>query len=447
MITTSLMKHQKKALKFALSNGPLMALFMKMGLGKSLVALAYAEHIGAKRILITSDKNNVLNTWPDQIYQHTDYECVVRPPYSWFNAASFGDGYLKGVQCVCTNYDKLKGDWTEEYRQVKWDMWIGDESSEFKSQWSDRHKALAKVVANIPHKVILNGEPMTEKMEDLFGQFKMLDGGHACGHSLTQFRAKYMKPSIDGYGWEPRRSSMTKLQEDVKDISYWLMDSKVKMPEREYATIKVDMTPQQKRLDDELKEWFAAKLGEDRIEVKHAASLFIKRIQLAGGIFHSDNGPRYVPNNKINMLRKLVRDNPWAKIAVWHQYIAETELIHKRLGIPHLVYDDTNNSAPLHRFKKMDTGVLLIRNSMCKGLNQLADVDIAIIYSNPLSYRTRSQLEGRSQRMDSTTNTTHVVDILTKGGPDEVVYSMLQQKKDMGLTLKGLRAILDHTTT
>jgi len=442
MITTPLLPHQRKALKYLTSHDPC-ALFMKMGLGKSLVALAYAEKIGAKHILITSDKNNTLNTWPDQIYQHTDYDCSIR------TEDFFDEWYTTDkVHAVCVNYDYLKGRTRlDGYIGAKFDLWIGDESSEFKSQWSDRHKALAKVVANIPHKIILNGEPMTEKMEDLFGQFKILDGGHACGHSLTQFRAKYMKPSFDGYGWEPKRSAMTKLQRDVKDISYWLMKSDVRMPEKEYATVKVDMTAQQKKLDDELKEWFAAKLGEDRIEVKHAAALFIKRIQLAGGIFHSDNGPREVNCNKIRILTKLIEQNPEAKIAVWHQYIAETAFLHKTLVnyyVDHLIYDDTNNSAPLHEFKKMDTGVLLIRNSMCKGLNQLADVDIAVIYSNPLSYRTRSQLEGRSQRMDSTTNTTHVVDILTKGGPDEVVYSMLQQKKDMGLTLKGLRAILDH---
>jgi hypothetical protein len=83
---------------------------------------------------------------------------------------------------------------------------------------------------------------------------------------------------------------------------------------------------------------------------------------------------------------------------------------------------------------------------MCKGLNQLADADIAIFYSNPFSYKQRAQAEGRSRRMTSKIERTNIVDILT-GGADDVIHGMLSSKHDVSLTMTGLRRILDNQTT
>jgi len=446
MIITPLMKHQAEGLKYLKGHDPC-ALFWKMGTGKSMTALAYAEYVKAKRILITSDKNNIVNTWPDQIYSHTDYGVEVRPKA--LTRAS-GD---HDVFCTCVNYDLLKSHF-RMYMKVPWDMWIGDESSEFKDQRTERHKRLDDVVRNIPHKVILNGEPMTERLEDLFGQFKILDGGRSLGRSIVRFRHQYMKLREDGYGWEPRRNSYTDIQRAVEDVSHWMMDPDIIMPTQLHKLVRVDLTPEQRKHDDELKEWFMSTMNEHTIDVKYAAALFIKRIQLANGIFRYGSGEGEaqswtpVDNNKMPTLAKLVRQNPYAKIAVWHQYIPETEYIHTYLdhdGLPHMTYTGPNDPEPLDRFRRQDRGVLLIRNSMCKGLNQLADADIAVIYSDPLSYRSRVQLMARSQRMTSKNKITNVVHLITRGGADEVVYNMLSRKRDAALTLKALRDIVCHS--
>lgn len=461
MITTPLMKHQRQGLQWLLERDQ-GALFWKMGTGKSLTALAYADAIGAKRVLITSDKNNILNTWADQVYQHTDYDCVVRPTTRRLSTSYTN---WNDHECVCVNYELLAKQW-KLYCRFPWDIWIGDESSEFKCPWTDKHRFLKPVIDHIPTRVILNGEPMTERVEDLFGQFLMLDGGDALGHNITQFRQRYMKVSADGYGWEARRDALTDIQEATKHISHWLMNPKIKMPTREYSVVYVDMTDIQRDLDNTLHTLFAAELSGSKIEVKHAVSVFMKRLQLMGGVFRSSAPPfrpvdlsasgmykswqvdwKQVPTNKLAVVQKLIEQNPDTKIVIWHQYIPETALISdllRRRNIHHLTYTDPEDSWPLTEFAKAKSGVLLIRASMCKGLNQLADADIALIYSNPLSYRSRSQLEGRSQRMTSKTMTTHVVDIVTKGGMDEVVYHMLQQKRDCALTLGALRDILNQ---
>jgi len=452
MIITPLMPHQHKALDYLKWHDPC-ALFMFLGSGKSLVALAYAEHVGAKRILITSDKNNILNTWPEQVWTHTDYVCMVRPnPLNLINASTLpvDEGVYSSI-CVCVNYDLLPSR-EEEYKRVKWDMWIGDESSLFKDQRSDRYKALRRVVKDIPHKIILNGEPMTERMQDLYGQLSLIDTEHKIGATFSQFSQRYLQLEPRGYGWVPKRSALTQLQRDARDFTYWLPhDPAIKLPERRYHVVRCDMHPDVVELDKELEMYFSASMGEEKIEVEYATSLLIKRIQLTGGVFHSNKKegekepePLIVSCNKLGVVKKLVYDNLDSKIVIWHQYIRETKLLLRELDtLDGPIHIHTPEYSNLNKFQQAKRGILLIRNSMCRGLNQLADADIACFYSLPLSYQIRAQAEGRTRRISSGSDVTHVVDIVTKGGVDERIYHMLSQKKNFALTLNTLRGMVD----
>lgn len=449
MILTPLMPHQQDALAY-LEDRKECALFMKYGCGKSLIALAHADRLKANLVLITSDKTNATDTWVEQIETHTDFRCVVRPrdcPKDLNEVWDLGAGPL----CVLVNYDLLPSV-SEFYASLPFTLWIGDESSDFKDTRTDRFYHLNKVVKNIPNKIILNGDPMTERPEDLFGQFKVLDGGRSLGTSLTEFRRRHMQLDPLGYRWCLKRSAMTHIHEAIKDVSYWHDGAGVVMPKRRYHVVHVDKTSDQERLDDELKQWFAAEFKNKKIEVQYAAVLFIKRIQLMGGIFRpsvGDDGeqasPIIVPTNKYPILKELLDRNLDKKIVVWHEYVPETDLISSKLkcdGYDHWIYDDSSNLTPLHQFQAAPNGVLLIRNSFCKGLNTLADGDIAVVWSNPLSYRDRSQMLGRTCRMSSKTHETHVVDIITRGGADEIVYGMLNQKRSLCLTLSQLRSMV-----
>jgi hypothetical protein len=101
-----------------------------------------------------------------------------------------------------------------------------------------------------------------------------------------------------------------------------------------------------------------------------------------------------------------------------------------------------SGTGALTAFQKAEApAVLLLRTGFCTGLNQLADADVALFWSNPFSYSRRAQAEGRTRRISSTNKVTYVVDLVTKGGADEQVYHMLQQKQSFSLTLSALRSI------
>jgi hypothetical protein len=439
-ITTALKQHQLDALDYLKSHDPC-ALFMKVGCGKSIIALAYAAHIQPKMILVTSDKNNIVNTWPDQIYEHVggEYHVEIRPRHP-------ENLHLANPCFVLANYEWVTAN-PEWYGSVSWDLWIGDESSEFKDQRTDKFKTLAFVTNYTPHKVILNGTAMTERLEDMYGQMRLI--GEQAGRTLTQFHQRYMQPSYDGYGWEPKRSAFTAFQRDVQGVTYWMpeMPPDIVMPKRTWSTMIISPGEQQAGLDVSLRNEMRAALdSSDTGDLNYASTVFLKRHQLTGGILRGeDSWAPLKENPKLDALVQLLKCNREAKIVVWHEYVPETEIIYKRLQREYLdcrLVTDSSDTDTLEDFKAADHGVLLMRLSMCKGLNQLADADIAIFYSHPFSYRARAQALGRTARISSKTQTTNVVDLITKDGVDERIFHMLNQKSNLSLTMNNLRSMI-----
>ena len=434
-ILTPLMPHQSQA--FRALSGASMGLFMFPGAGKSLVALTHARSSGCKRILITADKTNAVSTWQEQILRHTTLPCFVRPTVGQLD-------HLPEECAVLVNYDLL---WRrqEEYSRIKWNMWIGDESSEFKDQRTHKHKGLQHVVMYIPIKLILNGCPVTERLEDLWGQVRMLDNGARLGETLTKFRWKYMVPHPSGYGWLPKANALACVRRDIADISYWDMDrSTVKLPEAHVYEVEVDMTPQQKTLDQQLKKEFHAELERAVIDTKYAAVLYLKRYQLCGGTFRPSDlkgDALHLRTNKDDCLKKIMYDNQGAKFVIWHSFVPETRWLQDILLTTDQPYICFDGPGSLDKFKYMKRGVFLIRTAFCRGINALCDADIAIFWSNPLSYARRVQAEGRTRRIGSSQSDTHYIDLVTKGGADSKVLAMLRRKQNFSLTISGLQTI------
>jgi len=441
MIFTQLLPHQKKMLDYLKKHNPC-GLFTFLGSGKSLSALAYVEHIKAKRILIVADKNNILNTWPEQIFEHTDYDVVIRPSNEELRLLPL---HPDKSLCVLVNYDIIARHALDWY--VQWDIVIMDESSEIKDQRTAKHKGMRLVCRSIPHKLLLNGKMMTERLEDVYGQMTLIGGKEKFPDTLTKFRQKYMMPHEQGYGWIPKRSAFTHVQRDIKDISYWLEDDgSIDMPNRIYHKVEVEMNKEQRRIDHELQIEFEATLEGSVIRTDFAAVCFIKRVQIAGGVFRMEEEWKSVPTGKLRVLRQAIEDNPDSKIVVWHTYIPETKLISDYLtgrGIKFSVVDSPKCGDRLAKFRDDDdTKVLLIRTSLCRGLNQLVGANIAVFYSRPFSYARYAQAVGRTNRITSEFEDTHVIDIVVKGSVDETVYHMISQKKSVSLTLASLREMV-----
>jgi hypothetical protein len=302
---------------------------------------------------------------------------------------------------------------------------------------------------------MLNGKLMTEKLEDLFGQYLLLDGGVSLGRTISQFRNRYMQPSPNGYGFCAQRSAFSRVAEDTKDNTFWMKpDPNLIMPSKHYHTVWVDMPDRVRELDTQLRDEFGTKLDSgEKIETSYAASVFIKRQQLSGGVFSPADlygkgekaDPVTLETNKIGIVQNIINQNPGSKIVVWHQYIAETDYLRREIesanDVNLFIYapEYAHGKDELSFYAETrDNAVLLIRNSMCKGINQLADTDISIFYSNSFSYQKRSQAEGRARRLTSDNPETHYFDIVVRRSVDEVVYHMMEQKKSVSLTFGTL---------
>ena len=203
--------HVIRALKY-LKNTPRAKLFMTMGSRKTSTILAHVEEMNFEKVLIICLKDNI-KTWADEMEKW-----LVTPSYLMIRGTAPKKKKLItnfNAQYMIINYDSVKpssvfGEVQGEKVRVKtnksmrnllvknsnqFDLVVFDESLELANYKSERTKALLKVVADIPRRVIMDGEPTVEgekAFKAIFTQYFVCDDGETFGRSFwAEFRTKY----------------------------------------------------------------------------------------------------------------------------------------------------------------------------------------------------------------------------------------------------------------
>ena len=150
--------YQKYAAEKILEN-PACALFMEMGLGKTLATL-YAidilinDAMAVGRVLIIAPLRVAETTWPDEV-KKWGFKLTVSPILG--NRLQRERALGKDADIYTINRENLV--WLIEYLGKSWpfDMVVIDESSSFKNHTAKRFKALRRIRPRIDRLVELTG--------------------------------------------------------------------------------------------------------------------------------------------------------------------------------------------------------------------------------------------------------------------------------------------------
>lgn len=443
MIVTKLLDHQRYLLGEAIRKAPRVALWADAGIGKSLVALAYAEAIGARSVLVTCDRQNIDRTWPVEVQKHTDFNL------SYLDKGKHLENYSSSTRVYLVSHDWLKYH-VDQVNLDRYDLWIGDESADYKNPRTLRMQGLRQVLDHINQRLIMSAFPVSERLEDVFGQMLCLDDGFALGQYITHFRNKYMLPDpCSQWGWVPRADAVDRIREDVQGYLVALPDHiKPVMPPRSYQVQYVPLHPGAKKAYNKLRAEFNLNvLGED-LNLTMASSQFIKLFELSNGFVYAggdeDSGQerRYerFDTHKLDAVKALVEDIP-GKCVIWTHFKAEQDLISKELDCPCFLY--RGGKMQLDQFKSFKgKSCLLISLSYAKGLNDLVDVHDVIIYSMPWAYITLAQAEMRTCRIDGAGETRYHR-LVVSNTVDEKIYNLIMAKQEFTASVDNFKAMVD----
>lgn len=207
---TELWPHQHRALLFARERQAAM-LNIGMGGGKSLVAIALAEEIGAQNILILCPKS-VVGVWPREAEAH-----AARTYQAWAGQVHGARGPLSNPSIqrragalraeqarartfrrpfmAAVNFESAwQGDMGATLMTIGWDLVVIDESHRIKAPGGKASRWIARLTArtraNGGRVLALTGTSMPHSPLDLYAQYRALDQD-IFGTSAASFRARY----------------------------------------------------------------------------------------------------------------------------------------------------------------------------------------------------------------------------------------------------------------
>ena len=220
-------RHQRDAAAFALDklvNGGGAALLMEMGTGKTLTTIAIVGRLwlsGHIHHLLVVAPLSILGVWEDEFRKFADYD------YSL--AVLEGTGARKtdtirhmtgsALQVLVVNYESA---WRLEKELAAWrpDMIICDEGHKIKTHNIAASKALHRLGARVPYRLLLTGTVITNKPIDVFSQYKFADST-VFGSSFYLFRNRYF--DMVGYGnYTPvmKKSMEAEFMEKLHSIAF-----------------------------------------------------------------------------------------------------------------------------------------------------------------------------------------------------------------------------------
>ena len=425
-------EYQKAAEEFIITH-PAAAVFLDLGLGKTVVTLTAAEkllhdYFTVTRILVIAPLRVAMTTWPDEIGKWDHLRCL-----KWSLAVGSADerkrALLADSEIVITNRENVQGLVEKSGIPFRFDMIVIDELSSFKNHEAKRFRTLMKVRPSVCRIVGLTGTPSSNGLMDLFAEFRLLDMGERLGRYITRFRQKYFEPDRRNrdviFSYKPLPGAEEKIHEAISDITIsmsaldWL-----DMPEKVLITDSVVLSDAEMREYEQMKRDLVLDLQGRELTASCAAALSGKLSQMANGAVYDDEGGAVeFHDRKLDALEDLIESSAGAPVLVVHWFRHDRDRIMKRFDAREL-----RDESDIREWNEGKIPVALLHASSGHGLNLQKGGNTVIWFGLTWSLELYQQTNARLWRQGQKEKCVFIHHIVAKGTIDERILSALDSK-------------------
>ncbi len=320
-------------------------------------------------------------------------------------------------------------------RHWPYDMVVIDELSSFKSNQSQRFKALRTVMPLVKRVVGLTGTPTPNGYMDLWPEIYLLDAGQRLERTIGAYREKYFVPGMrNGYtvfNWNLREGADRIIQKKIEDICVSMKaEDYLAMPERIDNRVEVTLSPAELKTYRQLEKEKILEISEDSAVVApSAAAIANKLLQLANGSVY-DNAGRiiHIHERKLDALEEILDCNQ-EPVLVFYNFKHDLEALKERFKELHPRILDTGRD--IEEWNEGNIRLLLAHPaSVGHGLNIQAGGHIIVWYGLTWSLELYQQANARLYRQGQK-HAVIIHHLITKGSIDEDVMRVLAGKGDM----------------
>lgn len=449
--------YQKYAIEYIKSH-PITALFLDMGLGKTVTTLTAIRDLmydtfKVRRVLVVAPLRVARDTWPEEIrkWDHLKdltYSVVVGI------VAERRRALQKEADIYIVNRENLA--WLYQNSRLDFDMVVLDELSSFKNAKSKRFKAMKAMRPEVKRIVGLTGTPSGNGLMDLWAEFRLLDMGERLGQYISQYRSLYFKPDKRNgmvvFSYKPLPGAEEVIYHQIADITVSMKaNDYLEMPELVSVAKEVTLSEKEKKRYDELKKSLVLELPGGEVTAANAASLTMKLSQMANGaIYTDDKNVVGIHNRKLDALENLVESANGQPVLVAYWFKHDKDRIQKRMEAREL--KEPQDFADWNAGK---ISVALIHPASAgHGLNLQQGGSILIWFGLTWSLELYQQTNARLWRQGQQSRTVIIQHIVAKGTIDERILKVLEHKDgtqaalidavkaDLGMTEPGNGGIL-----
>lgn len=442
-----------------------LALFLDMGLGKTVITLtAVCDLIFNRflvgRCLVIAPKKVAEDTWTREQdkWDHLNLlkiQPVLGAKEKRIRALnSPGNIFVINRENVPWLVDHYRNDWP-------FDMVVIDESSSFKSHQAKRFRALKNIRRHIRRLVELTGTPSPNGLTDLWAQLYLLDGGQRLGRTLTEYRNNYFVPASRNattiFSYEPLPGANEKIQELIRDICISLSAKDyLSLPDRIDNVRYVQLDAKARRAYEEMERERILELPDGALDAGSAAVLSGKLLQLANGaVYHTketvvddhvteEREVVQIHDNKLEGFLELLEELGGKHALVFYNFQHDLERIHRVLAKTKLAVRELRGTADIADWNAGQIDVLLAHPaSVAYGLNLQEGGSDVIWFGLNWNLELYQQANARLHRQGQE-HTVYIHHLLAAGTVDEDVMSALRRKGDcQAALLEALKARVD----
>lgn len=342
---TDLLPYQVRAINHQIAH-PKNFLWLFMGAGKTVITLSTIAHLKAHGViraaLVLAPLRVATSVWAQeaQSWEHTrhlKFSIIVGTPDERMRAITRpADVYVVNYENVAWLSTQLQHYYVRHNTLLPFDMLVIDESTKMKNPEAKRMQAIAPLLPYFWYRTGLTGTPATNGLEDLFGQFLVIDNGERLGTSFKDYQDNYFeKQDQNGYKYRVTPEGERFIHHRVSDIVLEMKrDDYIKLPPLIINDIYVDLKPRHRAQYEQLEMQLFAELDSGtELEVMNEASKSNKCLQFSNGAVYTNTETREwesVHDAKLDALEEIIDEAGGEPVLLAYAYKPDAHRIMKR---------------------------------------------------------------------------------------------------------------------
>ena len=427
--------HQKTTSSFLTMNKRAFC-FNEQGTGKTASAIWAADYLmnqgRINRVLVICPLSIMDSAWRKDLFTFAMHRSVDIAYGSSTKRKQIIEG---GSEFVIINYDGVEIV-ADAIANGGFDLIIADEATHYKNVQTKRWKVLNKLVTPNTWLWMMTGTPAAQSPLDAYGLAKLINPASVSSF-FSGFRDTVMF-KVTNFKWVPRPDATDIVFKALQPAIRFTKEECLDLPDMIYTKRTVEMTRQQKKYYNELKNKLVVQAGGERITAVNAAVEMNKLLQIASGAIYTDDGEalEFDIKHRYKVLREVI-DESSKKVLVFVPFKHVIDVLTNKLiqdGIPtEIIRGDVSvnkRTDIFKRFQETDSPqVLIIQPQAAAHGITLTAANTVVWWGPTSSLETYAQANARVHRAGQDHKCTVVQ--LEGSFIEKRVYSLLDNRIDV----------------